>query len=346
VNHIVSGTDVSNPVGNQVPVSTIPRLWLVAITVLVFPLLKYGLSNSTDNGAFSSLGIILALFAGIYAYRGIAELGAARKLLLGFSLIALATIIGAVSAPPSMALMAVANVLLIGLAAGTVGWRSLKDHSQSRLYVIGLAIVFAGGFVMYQSSWSMLIFGFNAMGADMLQNMRPALISSGFSEVQAVEWIEQMTRSLALLARLLPSITLMYLAMQYSLGFLWFMSLGVSQSSASGSLRPFTAWKMPFALMPVLIVILAARLMGGESVKLVSDNLLAMLSVWYCVGGLALVQYGLKRLRINVGVKIAVYVLILLSGLFGYFVLVLAAFVDSFADWRKRLAVSDLDKKE
>ena len=100
-------------------------------------------------------------------------------------------------------------------------------------------------------------------------------------------------------------------------------------------LEPFSRWKVPFSVTPVFLVAAVGRLAGGDIITLVADNVLLVLSIYYCVGGLALLEYGLKRFKMPMFVKIVFYIMLTLSGVLGYVAIVLVGFVDSFADWRK-----------
>ena len=76
-------------------------------------------------------------------------------------------------------------------------------------------------------------------------------------------------------------------------------------------------------------------MVGGETITLVADNVLLAMSIYYCVGGLALLAHGLKRFKLPLFVKVMFYIMLTLSGVLGYIVIVLVGFIDSFADWRK-----------
>jgi len=76
-------------------------------------------------------------------------------------------------------------------------------------------------------------------------------------------------------------------------------------------------------------------MLGGTAAVIV-DNLLLLLSVFYCVTGLALIEFWFRRLRLPGLLRIVMYLLLLPAGFFGYLTLALVGFVDSFFDWRHR----------
>ncbi|MBU0984329.1 MAG: DUF2232 domain-containing protein, partial [candidate division Zixibacteria bacterium] len=135
--------------------------------------------------------------------------------------------------------------------------------------------------------------------------------------------------------RLVPMAEVMNPVLQFTIGFMWFLAGSSSSLTVCGSLRPFSRWKMPFAFIPVVIVVAVVRLTTLDPWALAADNVLATLSVFYCATGLSLVDHVLSRMKVGLGVKIAFYVLLTISGVLGYLMTALLGFIDSFADWRK-----------
>jgi hypothetical protein len=148
-------------------------------------------------------------------------------------------------------------------------------------------------------------------------------------------------------ARLVPAMTLMDLVVQFSIGFLWFLWRGLAAERSATLLRPMAQWKVPFALTPLVVAATLGRLLGNDTVILVADNVIMALSLFYCLGGLALITHVLNRLKMPLIVRILFYVMLTLTGLLGYLFTVLLGFLDSFADWRKISPRSiELDKSE
>ena len=63
-------------------------------------------------------------------------------------------------------------------------------------------------------------------------------------------------------------------------------------------------------------------------------SILLILSVFYCVTGIALLDYYMRKISLSILVKIIVYILFLPLGLIGYMGLCLCGVLDSFFDWR------------
>jgi uncharacterized protein YybS (DUF2232 family) len=81
--------------------------------------------------------------------------------------------------------------------------------------------------------------------------------------------------------------------------------------------------------------VVSLRLLGGESAKLVADNCILLLSITYAVGGLALMEFYMKRLGLSLLFRILFYIFLTLTWLIGFLVSAVLGFIDSFADWRR-----------
>ncbi|MFQ6008511.1 MAG: DUF2232 domain-containing protein, partial [Candidatus Zixiibacteriota bacterium] len=107
------------------------------------------------------------------------------------------------------------------------------------------------------------------------------------------------------------------------------------EARSSVSRVPFIYWKVPFGLTLPLIITILMRLLGGEQLKIIADNVLVILSVYYCIAGLAFMEYHLRKLHLSRLMKVLFYILLFLTQLAGFFIAVLIGFIDSYADWRQ-----------
>ena len=112
----------------------------------------------------------------------------------------------------------------------------------------------------------------------------------------------------------------------------------------ANTISPFVLWKMPFAVMVVLIVAILMRLLGSETLKLTADNIVAFLALFYSITGLALIEFYLRKFNFSTALKIIFYIVFFMSQFIGLFVAAFLGFVDSFVDWRKVQQLS-LEKK-
>jgi uncharacterized protein YybS (DUF2232 family) len=216
-----------------------------------------------------------------------------------------------------------------------IGRLARVEQSQLRLYLWGLAVIVVGGLMMWAPEWPLIMRTLSDKAPDLASTAEEILTAAGYPEAVVAESIDRMRYLLDTAIRLIPTGTVMNIVAQYSVGCLWFLYRGVPANAAVGELRPFSLWKAPFGLTPVLIVAILGLQFGGETINLVAINVLATLSIFYCVTGLSFLEYFLKRLKMPLWLKVVLYIVFVLSGLIGYFGAALLGFIDSFADWRK-----------
>jgi uncharacterized protein YybS (DUF2232 family) len=229
--------------------------------------------------------------------------------------------------------MMLLNVAMITVTTIVIGLIARRDTRPVRLYLYGFVIVVAGGVAMNAAHWPDLMQAVRFVGSEWIEQMKAALQTAGYGSDAAADMVEPMGPFFDASARLAPSATVMNLIAQFTIGFLWFLARGFDDGKSR--VKPFVRWRMPYALTPVLASVIVIRLIGNEPIRLVADNLLLVLSIFYCVGGLALVEYGLGRLGLPGWARAVAYIMLLLLGLLGYFLTVMLGFIDSFADWRK-----------
>ena len=74
---------------------------------------------------------------------------------------------------------------------------------------------------------------------------------------------------------------------------------------------------------------------GWLVVEVIADNGLVISAIFYCVAGLALVEFTIRRLKVSWFMKALFYLMLFLTQIFGFVLVSLLGFIDSFADWRK-----------
>ena len=212
--------------------------------------------------------------------------------------------------------------------------RARTEKSQLRLYVIGMVVVAIIGIAQNAPSWPQLQQAFNYFGDEIVVEFKDSLVSVGYAEALAAEVAESMSRVMLGVARVAPAATVFNLIAQFSIGFVAFLAWG-AKGAPCGKVTPFGRWKVPFALVPVVAVVIIARLVFGDPVAQIADNLLLVAAIYYCVGGLALFEHIMARVQLPVWARIAAFLMLAILGLLGFLLTVLLGFVDSFADWRK-----------
>ncbi len=312
-----------------------PRVWPTLVGLVLFPLLQFGLPVYSGNIGLALVGTLAAYLLTIWLFRAVTVAVRSgyqtRVLIAGF----VAGVIAVMVTPFSQVYMALANTVIIPLAGIAVARSLLNRAGNLRAYLYGAAVAALGGVAIFGPQWEMLMYGFRAYGEESVTLINQTMTTMGYHAEAAEEYAEQFQRLWNATIRIIPAMTVMSLVTQFSVGFLWFLMRPGSTSGDPIRIEPFTRWKVPFWLTPVLIVAVIGRLTGGEMVALVADNVLLVLSIYYCVGGLAWLEHTLKRIKIPTFVKIVFYIMLTLAGVIGYVAVSLVGFIDSFADWRK-----------
>lgn len=303
--------------------------------MLLYPLLSFGVSHWLDNAPVQILALTLAYILGIYLIRGIAMAAAEGRTTILLIVAAASAVLYAAVTNPQQLLIAEIGWIAIVAAGIIVGRRALVEQSQFRLYLWGMAAVVLGGLLIWAPLWPAMIQFYRDSTGEVVTRVREMALGVGYTETAAEELAASMRGLLNTITKLLPTGTIMSIVAQYSVGFLWFLYRGVPSRAKVGELKPFTQWKVPFALTPVLIAAILAYQLGGTTISLGGLNVLAALSIFYCVGGLSLMENLLARLKLPLWIKVMFYIALTLSGLIGYFGAALLGFIDSFADWRK-----------
>ena len=227
---------------------------------------------------------------------------------------------------------------MILVASVLCGRLTAQRWKPVRVYILGAAAVAFFFSAQYISLWSELA----AVAPEALDtamvDLKQMLLSLGYSQEAVQSNLEQTRKLGEVFMRIVPALTVMGAVFQFSLGYLLFVRHADRKNPTLECAVPLTRWRVPFAVTPVLIITILMRLIGNETAKVAADNILVGLSVFYCLAGLALLEFYLRKLNFSTPVKILFYVLLFFTHLIGFLVAALLGFIDSFADWRNRPA--------
>lgn len=318
---------------------------LAPVALIVFPWLNFGLVHRIENLPLATLLMTIAYLLGIFVFKSVASAAREGSITLTLGAAVLGGLIGGISCQPEQIWMMTVIWSAMILTGWLVGRRARSEPSGLRLYLWGTAVILVGGLIVLAPQWPELMRVAALASQDMVAKIENVMVTGGYNVDAARIYGEQVQSGMNLAIRLMPAATIMNLVLQFSLGFLWFLGRPRPGENTL-SVRPFTAWKVPFALMPVLLAVVPARLFGGPTLALAADNILLVLSIYYCVGGLALMEHFLHRLKMATGMKILFYIMMVITGLLGYLITVVIGFLDSFADWRRLSTGVAIDLKK
>ncbi len=321
------------------------KVWLAAAVLVLFPLLKYGVAFRLPLSVLTLVTIVVTYVLVIYLFRAISDAVYHGGLWPILAAGAMALVAGWTVCHPMQRVMMISETTMLAGTGALVGVRLRAGDSGLKAFLLGTSVVVLGGIIMYAQQWGPLMTMFEAAGREAIDSFSGNLTAFGYHPEAAQAYSRELETIVRVMARLVPAATIINLIAQFAVGFVWFLMLGVSAERQATLLAPFTRWRVPFAMIGLVIAAALGRLVGGEAIALVADNLFLVLALFYCVGGLALMAHFLIRLKLPLGVKILFYIAMILTGLIGFMLVVLLGFIDSFTDWRKLSAQSiELDK--
>ncbi|MFH1373571.1 MAG: DUF2232 domain-containing protein [bacterium] len=306
----------------------------VLAAMSIYSVVAYTGAEGHAVGVVAVLSGVLAYFLTMYIYFGIAWLVYEHRYRLLTVGAASAVIIACIMAGPAdlaFPLCGWAMMLLAGIVTGRL---TRRRYRQGQVYLIG-AFVVAGLFTLQSISlWVEFLKAAPELVDNLAAQLQQLLGSQGHGPEVVRESVDQSRRAFNIVIRLFPALTVMGVLMQFSVGYLVFF-WWVCRREPSQSCVPPLYWKMPFGFSVVVMGAILTRLLGGDLLQTVGDNVLAILATYYCVAGLALIEYYLRKLRVSKLMKILFYLLLLLTQLMGFLVVALVGFIDSFTDWRR-----------
>ncbi len=144
-----------------------------------------------------------------------------------------------------------------------------------------------------------------------------------------------MLQAISFLKRTTPSLLAMSAVMQFFIGWIGVMVYMEYVGLFMQPMQGFYYWKMPEYYIYGLGVLLLARLIGPEIIRIIADNFILFLGLFYAVCGFAVFEYYLKKLRLSLFLRILFYIGIILLQIPGLVFAALVGVFDSYFDFRK-----------
>lgn len=229
------------------------------------------------------------------------------------------------------------------IAAGSLcGYLTRRAFRPRDIYIFCLTAMMGLAIIQYLPFWSQMIqaapYNVDAIAAEAQRQ----LTALGRSAERVQEGVAAIRYMAEVVFRLAPAAILLSAVLQLSIGYFFFARWVDREHLAAPQLVPFTFWKMPFGVAPVLLAAMTMRLLGGDTLRLIADNAVLVLATFYGVAGLSLAEYFFRKLHLPVRFRIVVYALMVLIPLASRelaivvsAVISLIGLADSFADWRK-----------
>jgi uncharacterized protein YybS (DUF2232 family) len=198
----------------------------------------------------------------------------------------------------------------------------------------GLIAVFV--FIMYLQRSQVIIDFVNEIN-DSVEHLLTGT-AGGASDTKTINrFIDEAQFVTRVFVRLLPGMMILSGIMQLFIAFLaaeWYFTRRDGYFSGFGR---FIYWKVPEKVLYFLGVVLIVRLSTGGAAEAAADNVAFVIMTAYSVCGLALIEFGLRKLRLSVAVRVLFYLGlgVLLIQVFGLIATAIAGMFDSYFDFRK-----------
>jgi len=151
---------------------------------------------------------------------------------------------------------------------------------------------------------------------------------------QAGEMIDLMARTMAIIKRLTPAFMILSVVAQLFVGWV----LLVIFLKAMGEFFPgfinFYYWKMPDFYLYVIGAAVFIRLIGGELLTVVADNIILFIGFFYAAFGFALFEYYLKKIKLSLFLRVLFYIGFIFLQLPGLILAAVVGLFDSYFDFR------------
>lgn len=338
--HLKVNHSVNKTTGAVIPHVTVEKKrlrepYIVVLAMSIYTVLQYGKVTGEASLGMIFLVSSLSYFLAIFLYYGIAYLAYQNRTYLLWGGGALAFIVGYFMSGLTGVWSLLTGWSMILFAGTIVGRLTLSRQNRQKIYIISVltVVVFAVG--QFFPLWNDLMNAATQGSESMLEEARQNLVSAGYGADAVEKNLDSARKSLHMLIRLIPALTIMSVVMQFSIGYLVFAYWIDRKGYQDKRLTPFVYWKVPFGVMPALIMAILARISGYDALVHIADNTIAILALFYAVTGLALVEFYLRRFKLSKLMKVLFYIMLSFTQLIGFFVTVLLGFIDSFVDWRK-----------
>jgi uncharacterized protein YybS (DUF2232 family) len=221
------------------------------------------------------------------------------------------------------------------LFTGTiVGRLTLKKTNQKKVFFVSVIAIIVFALTKFYPQLINYLEASEEFVKSLIADIEVYLATGNYSSSESAQVMDSARKVFYMIGRIMPALIVLNVIMQFSFGYLVFIYVIGRYELKEQLLAPFKYWKMPFMVMLFLLVAIPMRLFGDEPFIIIADNIIAFLTVFYSVTGLALIEYYLRAFKLSRLMRILFYLMIFFSQMIGFLAAALLGFIDSFTNWR------------
>jgi hypothetical protein len=230
-----------------------------------------------------------------------------------------------------------ANALLIGLWAmvifpGMIFGRLLASgRSAIRAFMIGMVAISIISVALFWGEREMINQSLDAA----YKWVQGGLVSGAPGGESNQDFADWTAKILAAVKRVMPSLMALSGVAQLFVGCLALFIFLKGTGEFVADFGNFVFWKMPFGFIYPAGLLIVLRLVGMEPLKIIADNGLLFLGIFYAVFGLSVVEYLLRKIKISIFLRILFYVGLFFMQVPGLIMLAALGLFDSHLDFRR-----------
>lgn len=314
----------------------------VTAALLLYALLLAAGLGQDDEPLIAVMVAPVMYFTAMYLYYGLTRLAFTNRNLVLWSSAVIAALVSYVLLGGTHTWILLTGWSMILVTAAVAGRLTFGGYRPRTVYIIAVISLVIFGTAQYMALWLELLRSAPENIQTLVAEAKRQLAAVGESEARSRQTAEAFREFATVVFRLAPAVMLLSAVAQFSVGYLLFARWTSMRDTAQPPYEPFRYWKMPYGGIPLVAIVSGIRLLGDESIRIAADNALAFLAVFYCVTGLALTEYFLRKIQFSTFMKVLFYVFLsllpIVFPLLGIIVggtIILLGFIDSFADWRR-----------
>ncbi|MBU1320201.1 MAG: YybS family protein [candidate division Zixibacteria bacterium] len=228
-------------------------------------------------------------------------------------------------------------VILPALLMAIGNRRGLSAYKTQLIAIVPVSIVmvlYLGNIWNAASSWKEILGVMSNMATEW-NSQAFAILPSSLSPEEMMHLKESVKSFFDLFYRFSPGLVICWAAAMNIAAYFFAGKMIRKDGGFHREFRGFIFWKIDMINMVLLGAGILIWLIELKSLMPFAENLLFILAVSYMVAGLALIEFYMKRLRIHTGLRIAIYLVLFVSGWIGGLIAVAIGLVDSQFDFRR-----------